>query len=88
MTEDPDGIAGRRIRLPGPASPPPEELTGAELTGEVPGLPLGGRLDLAEITGLTLKAIVPGFAEGAACSSWSNCSKGASRPDRRPEERS
>ena len=64
MIEDPDGIAGRRIRLPGPASPPPEELTGAELTGEVLGLPLGGRLDLAEITGLTLKATVPGFAEG------------------------
>jgi hypothetical protein len=75
VTDEPDGIAGRRISLPGPASPPAgklagaglagAELTGAELTGEALGLPLGGRLDLAEITGLTLAAIVPSFAEGA-----------------------
>ena len=70
MTEGPDGVAGRRIRLPGPASPPAEELSTAELStaelaAEAPGLLLGGRLDLAEITGLTLAAIVPGFAEGA-----------------------
>lgn len=64
MTEGPDGVAGRRIRLPGPASPPAEELSPQELAAEAPGL-LGGRLDLAEITGLTLAAIVPGFAEGA-----------------------
>ena len=69
MTEGPDGVAGRRIRLPGPASPPaeelsPQELSPQELAAEAPGL-LGGRLDLAEITGLTLAAIVPGFAEGA-----------------------
>ena len=70
MTEDPDGMAGRRIRLPGPSSPPAEELTADqltadELTAEALGLPLGGRMDLAEITRLTLAAIVPGFAEGA-----------------------
>src|SRR5689334_8403878 len=79
VTEGPDGVAGRRIGLPGPASPPaeelspqelspeelsPEELSPQELAAEAPGL-LGGRLDLAEITGLTLAAIVPGFAEGA-----------------------
>ena len=64
MTEGPDGVAGRRLRLPGPASPPAEELSPQELAAEAPGL-LGGRLDLAEITGLTLAAIVPGFAEGA-----------------------
>ena len=40
------------------------ELSPQELAAEAPGL-LGGRLDLAEITGLTLAAIVPGFAEGA-----------------------
>ena len=64
MTEGPDGVAGHRIRLPGPAVPPAEEPSTAELAAEAPGL-LGGRLDLAEITGLTLAAIVPGFAEGA-----------------------
>jgi GAF domain-containing protein len=63
-------VAGRRIRLPAPASPPAEELSvgelaAGELAAEAPGLLLGGRLDLAEITGLTLAAIVPGFAEGA-----------------------
>jgi hypothetical protein len=65
VTEGPDGVAGRRIRLPGPASPPAAELSPQELAAEAPGLLLGGRLDLAEITGLTLEAIVPGFAEGA-----------------------
>jgi hypothetical protein len=70
VTEDPDGMAGRRIRLPGPSSPPAEgltadQLTADELTAEALGLPLGGRMDLAEITRLTLAAIVPGFAEGA-----------------------
>ena len=73
MTEGPDGVAGRRIRLPGPASPPAEELSRRAELGELsagswpPKLRalLGGRLDLAEITGLTLAAIVPGFAEGA-----------------------
>ena len=44
--------------------PSPKELSPQELAAEAPGL-LGGRLDLAEITGLTLAAIVPGFAEGA-----------------------
>ena len=63
-------MAGRRIRLPGPSSLPAEELTADqltadELTAEALGLPLGGRMDLAEITRLTLAAIVPGFAEGA-----------------------
>jgi catechol 2,3-dioxygenase-like lactoylglutathione lyase family enzyme len=41
------------------------ELSTPELAAEAPGLLLGGRLDLADITGLTLAAIVPGFAEGA-----------------------
>jgi hypothetical protein len=58
-------VAGHRIRLPGAASPPAGELSTAELAAEAPGLLLGGRLDLADITGLTLAAIVPGFAEGA-----------------------
>jgi hypothetical protein len=35
------------------------------LAAGAPGLLLGGRLDLTEITGLTLAAIVPAFAEGA-----------------------
>jgi Stage II sporulation protein E (SpoIIE)/GAF domain len=60
VTEDPDATAGRRIRLPRPTRSP-----AGELTGETPGLPPGGRLDLAEIIRLTLAAIVPGFAEGA-----------------------
>ena len=60
-------MAGRRIRLPGPASPPAEELSPRSEPDRrrAPGLLLGGRMDLAEITGLTLAAIVPGFAEGA-----------------------
>ena len=73
-------MAARRIRLPGPASPPAGELAAAKLTAgelatgelaaeeliaEGPGLLMGGRLDLAEITRLTLAAIVPRFAEGA-----------------------
>ena len=64
MREDPDATAGRRIRLPGPARPPARPPAG-ELAGETPGLPQGGRLDLAEIVRLTLAAIVPRFAEGA-----------------------
>src|SRR4029077_12957723 len=60
VMEDPDGIAGRRISLPGPASPPVDDLI-----AEGPGLLMGGRLDLAEITGLTLEAVVPRFAGGA-----------------------
>src|SRR2546429_3812721 len=82
VTEGPDGVAARRIRLPGPASPPAGELAAAKLTAgeltagelatgelaaeeliaEGPGLLMGGRLDLAEITRLTLAAIVPRFA--------------------------
>ena len=68
-------MVGRRIRLPGPASPSAEELSSQELISQelspeelaagAPGLLLGGRLDLTEITGLTLAAIVPAFAEGA-----------------------
>lgn len=68
-------MAGRRIRPPGPASPSakepspqelsPQELSPQELAAGAPGLLLGGRLDLTEITGLTLAAIVPAFAEGA-----------------------
>ena len=70
VTEGPDGVAGRRIRLPGPASPSAEELSSQEpspqeLAAGAPGLLLGGRLDLTEIAGLTLAAIVPAFAEGA-----------------------
>ena len=65
MTEDPDGIAGRRISLPGPASPPAAELRADDLITAGPGLLMGGRLDLAEITGLTLEAVVPRFAGGA-----------------------
>ena len=75
VTEGPDGVAGRRIRPPGPASPSAEELSSQELISQelspeelaagAPGLLLGGRLDLTEITGLTLAAIVPAFAEGA-----------------------
>ena len=65
VTEGPDGVAGRRIRLPGPASPSAKELNPKELAVGAPGLLLGGRLDLTEITGLTLAAIVPAFAEGA-----------------------
>jgi len=65
VTEGPDGVAGRRIRLPGPASPSAKELSPQELAVGAPGLLLGGRLDLTEITGLTLAAIVPAFAEGA-----------------------
>jgi len=72
VREDPDGVAGRRIRLPGPASPPTPELA-----GEIPGLPLDGRLDLAEITRLTLAAIVPGFAEGAGVFVLEQLLKGA-----------
>ena len=63
VTDGPDGVAGRRIRLPGPASPSAKELRPQELAAGAPGLLLGGRLDLTEITGLTLAAIVPGFAE-------------------------
>jgi hypothetical protein len=72
VTEGPDGVAGHRIRLPGPASPSaeerssqelsPQELIPQELAVGAPGLLLGGRLDLTEITGLTLAAIVPAFA--------------------------
>jgi serine/threonine protein phosphatase PrpC len=47
-------LGGVDLRLPGPASPPAEELAAEELTAEAPGLLLGGRLDLAEITRLTL----------------------------------
>jgi hypothetical protein len=65
VTEDPDGVAARRIRPPGPASPPAGELAAEELIAEGPDLLMGGRLDLAEITRLTLAAIVPRFAEGA-----------------------
>ena len=75
MTEGPDGVAGRRTRLPGSGSPSaaelssqelsPRELIPQELAAGAPGLLLGGRLDLTEITGLTLAAIVPAFAEGA-----------------------
>src|SRR4029079_150152 len=65
VTEGPDGVAGRRIRLPGPASLSAKELSPQELAVGAPGLLLGGRLDLTEITGLTLAAIVPAFAEGA-----------------------
>jgi hypothetical protein len=75
VTEGPDGVAGRRTRLPGSGSPAagelssqelsPRELIPQELAAGAPGLLLGGRLDLTEITGLTLAAIVPAFAEGA-----------------------
>src|SRR4029077_11146836 len=60
VMEDPDGIAGRRISLPRPAPPPADDLI-----TEGPGLLMGGRMDLAEITGLTLEAVVPRFAGGA-----------------------
>jgi len=46
VTEGPDGVAGRRIRLPGPASPSTKELSPQELAVGAPGLLLGGRLDL------------------------------------------
>ena len=93
MTEGPDGVAGRRIRLPGPASPPaeelsPQELSPQELAAEAPGLLLGGRLDLAEITGLTLAAIVPGFAEGAGVFVLEHLLKGGEPVGQPPGERS
>ena len=38
VTEGPDGVAGRRIRLPGPASPSAKELSPQELAGGASGL--------------------------------------------------
>jgi len=75
--EDPDGIAGRRISLPGPASPPAAELPADDLITEGPGLLMGGRLDLAEITRLTLEAVVPRFAGGAGVFVLEQLLKGA-----------
>ncbi len=61
MTEDPDAIAGRQVRLPRPALPAEDRPA---LTGG--GLSLGSSIDLAEITRLVLAASVPGFAGGAS----------------------
>jgi hypothetical protein len=64
VTEDPDAMAGRDFRLPGTA-----------LATEA-GLPIGVSMDLIEIAGLILAAMVPGFAAGAAVFALEHLLKG------------
>jgi stage II sporulation SpoE-like protein/GAF domain-containing protein len=67
VTEDPDAIAGRQVRLPRPALPA-EDHPAVSGGGPSPNasISLGAGIDLAEITRLTLAASVPGFAGGAS----------------------
>ncbi len=72
MTEDPDAMAGRQIRLPDPVW-----LAEAESTWPAEaGLQLAATRDLAEIARLILAASVPGFAAGASVFALDHLLKG------------
>jgi hypothetical protein len=70
VTENPDAMAGRQIRLPSPFRP--DEAGPAEA-----GLPLAATLDLAEIARLILATAVPGFAAGASVFALDHLLKGS-----------
>jgi hypothetical protein len=93
VTEDPDAVAGRQIRLPGPAQPISAGAAGTWPAGTWPadtwsaeaGLPLAATLDLAELARLILAATVPGFAAGASVFALDHLLRGneaAGRPAR------